>query len=544
MRIAPLSTIVLMVLSVGCGSGGSSGSSSSNSSSATTATNTVVNPTTTPSTAALSLKLTADGRWLKDDLGRVVFLNGVNSSVSAKRAPYHSWQTESDYQALPDNGMNFVRLVLQWKAIEPSPGVYDTQFLNELERRLDWCHNQGLIVLLDMHQDAFSEKVGGNGAPDWATFDDNWPQFQIPNTLPWQAVYAQPKVIAAFENFWNNRTVPQTGLGVQDHYALMWKHLATRFQNHPAVMGYDLMNEPYYGGAILTLVWETLLYSPQLLIPAALQMGLNGVSFQAAAIGQLSQSNRLYGYLNHLQASVGGFETNKLQPFYSRVASAIRDVDSKSLIFIEPSILVGIGIRSSLTAVKDAQGQSVSGIVYAPHYYDPIAEALPYDGKIERAREAFRRLADTGQRLNVPVVIGEWGFLRSSLAGHKQLAKDQQLLINEFMMGQGYWDFHSTLTSQPFWSELVRPRVERVAGVPQSIQYDPATNVLELRMSSAGLNQETIISTPLSLFPNGVQVQCSDPSGTWSFQSIDGGRRVAISINEQVPQHTLTITAK
>ncbi|MDF1663404.1 MAG: cellulase family glycosylhydrolase, partial [Planctomycetota bacterium] len=154
MRITPLSQIVFLTLAVGCGSGGSSGSSSPSSSPASTATNTVVNPTTAPP-AALSLKLTADGRWLKDDLGRVVFLNGVNSSVAAKRAPYHSWQSESDYQALPDNGMNFVRLVLQWKAIEPSPGVYDTQFLNELERRLDWCHNQGLIVLLDMHQDAF-----------------------------------------------------------------------------------------------------------------------------------------------------------------------------------------------------------------------------------------------------------------------------------------------------------------------------------------------------------------------------------------------------
>lgn len=473
-----------------------------------------------------------------------MLLNGVNSSVSAKRAPYHSWQTESDYQALPDNGMNFVRLVLQWKAIEPTPGVYDTQFLNELERRLDWCHNHGLFVLLDMHQDAFGESVGGNGAPDWATFDDNWPSFQIPNTLPWQAVYAQPKVIAAFENFWNNRTVPQTGLGVQDHFARMWAHLATRFQNHPAVMGYDLLNEPYYGGAILNLVWETLLYSPQLLVPAALQSVFGGPSFQVAALNQISQNQQLYGYLDHLEITVGQFERNKLQPFYNRVARAIRGVDSNTLIFIEPSILVGIGIRSSIVAAKDSQGQALPGQVYAPHYYDPIAEALPYDGKIERAREAFRRLADTGQSLNMPVVIGEWGFLRTSLSGHRQLAKDQQQLINEFLMGHGYWDFHSSLTSQPFWSDLVRPRLERVSGVPQSLQFDPATKSLEFQFTSTGLNQETIVSTPLSLYPNGVQVQCSDPAGSWSFQSIDGGRRLAIRVNEQLTQHSLTITPK
>jgi endoglycosylceramidase len=50
-------------------------------------------------------------------------------------------------------------------------------------------------------------------------------------------------VIRAFDNFWNYEEHPE----LQDHYAAMWAHVAERFRDHPAVIGYDLMNEPWQG---------------------------------------------------------------------------------------------------------------------------------------------------------------------------------------------------------------------------------------------------------------------------------------------------------
>ena len=47
----------------------------------------------------------------------------------------------------------------------------------------------------------------------------------------------------AFDNFWDYDAHPE----LQDHYAAMWAHVVDRFADHPAVLGYDIMNEPWEG---------------------------------------------------------------------------------------------------------------------------------------------------------------------------------------------------------------------------------------------------------------------------------------------------------
>ncbi|HSN81459.1 MAG TPA: hypothetical protein VLS88_02680, partial [Polyangiales bacterium] len=65
-----------------------------------------------------------------------------------------------------------------WDAIEPEPGVYDQDYLTRWEDRLDWYAEAGVWVVLDMHQDVYSQVFCCDGAPEWAVRTDGIPYEQ------------------------------------------------------------------------------------------------------------------------------------------------------------------------------------------------------------------------------------------------------------------------------------------------------------------------------------------------------------------------------
>jgi endoglycosylceramidase len=168
-----------------------------------------------------------------------------------------------DFAQMRALGFDVVRLVLNWSQLEPRPGQYSATYLNRVAQVVGWARQQGIYVILDMHQDQYSRFIvpssktsspsgcspsgGGDGAPSWAVLDDGKPGcalFGIDELNPAES--------AAFDNFWQNAHVdaPQgasPGTGLQDHYIGALAALARRFQNSSAVLGYELMNEPQPG---------------------------------------------------------------------------------------------------------------------------------------------------------------------------------------------------------------------------------------------------------------------------------------------------------
>jgi endoglycosylceramidase len=160
-------------------------------------------------------------------------------------------------------GFDVVRLVLNWSQLEPKPGRYSATYLDRVAQVVGWARQQGIYVILDMHQDQYSRYIvpaskgsapsgctpsgGGDGAPAWAVLDDGKPGcalFGIDELNPAES--------AAFANFWQNAKVraPQgqaPGTGLQDHFIGGLATLGRRFENDPAVLGYELMNEPQPG---------------------------------------------------------------------------------------------------------------------------------------------------------------------------------------------------------------------------------------------------------------------------------------------------------
>lgn len=193
-----------------------------------------------------------------DSNGREVLLRGVNVNTHVDYWQYDpdlftSYPfTEADADLVAGMGWNMVRLLLSWSRVEPSPGEYDDAYLDEYAKSAALLSERGIYTLVDLHQDAWgaslvappdevcpdSRPAGGwDGAPDWATFDDDEPRCDR------AARELVPAVRAAWINFFNNREGPG-GVGIQTRYVEMFAHIVKRFANDDSIAGYDLMNEP------------------------------------------------------------------------------------------------------------------------------------------------------------------------------------------------------------------------------------------------------------------------------------------------------------
>ena len=190
------------------------------------------------------------GRWITDAQGRVFITSGIN--MVYKRNSYLPAETgfsEDDAQFLADNGFDSVRLGLNWKAAEPQPGVYDDEYLYSLKETAQMLADHGITTMLDFHQDQFNQKYNGQGFPDWATIDHgfwNWPVIGFGTDYIFNFALKR-----AFDSFWFNEPGPG-GVGLQERFAAMWGHVAGIFADTPALLGYDLMNEPMPGSEIFT----------------------------------------------------------------------------------------------------------------------------------------------------------------------------------------------------------------------------------------------------------------------------------------------------
>ena len=80
--------------------------------------------------------------------------------------------TDEDLQYMQDWGTKIVRLGVMWEAVERSPGVYDTNYLDQVEALINKFGDYGIAVLVDNHQDLFSRKLCGEGVPAFYTPDD------------------------------------------------------------------------------------------------------------------------------------------------------------------------------------------------------------------------------------------------------------------------------------------------------------------------------------------------------------------------------------
>ena len=116
-----------------------------------------------------------DGERFYDPFGRQLTLHGVNAVY--KIHPYipstgDEFDSENslnleDIHNLRNWGMNFVRLGVMWEAVETSPGVYNSTYLEEVSKLVDTMGQNGIYTMIDAHQDVMARITCGEGIPDF-----------------------------------------------------------------------------------------------------------------------------------------------------------------------------------------------------------------------------------------------------------------------------------------------------------------------------------------------------------------------------------------
>lgn len=398
-------------------------------------------------------------------------------------------------------GFNFARYLIFWYRIEPEPGVYDEAYLDAVGERLNWLHEAGIRVVLDMHQDVWgpgiSEDWGGSdGAPAWATITDGEPHIPLGEWFgSWAFDYLSPAVMRAFDNFWDHEG-PHPEL--QDHYAAMWAHVARRFRDHPAVLGYDTMNEPWQGSGL-----------------------------------------RRYRE----------FDEGEFTDFNQRVIDAIRAVDTDNWVFVEPCAFVANqGLPSYLGVLEDPR-PGPAHLAYFPHLYPATVElGGGYEPETDPTLPLWAENRQVErERLGVPLIVGEWSMLNWYGLDDRVLFFDDVLrMFEEITAGWAYWDC-GFFFREPF-PEVVRPMItrpypRRIAGTPVSRSYEESTGRLEVVFAQDGnVTGPTVIYLGAERnYPGGWRLEISDPPGTWA-SAFDGAASVLrVWTDPSRPEHTIRI---
>jgi len=131
--------------------------------------------------------LHTDGRHIRDELGRRVYLRGISKmGLEYTREGYHI--VERDFDIMKEMGANVVRIpyTMEW--------IYEESYLHRIDMQIQWCKERDMYVILDMHRPTHKYQKG---------FPTN-----------------------------------------QTYWIQQWMFLAERYKDEDTVVGFDLWNEP------------------------------------------------------------------------------------------------------------------------------------------------------------------------------------------------------------------------------------------------------------------------------------------------------------
>jgi endoglycosylceramidase len=435
----------------------------------------------------------------------------------------------NDFAQMRALGLDFVRLPISWSQLEPTPGSYNTTYLDRLSQVVGWARAQGIYVLLDMHEDNYSRFVPdkapfeappllgsaprssghADGAPPWAVQTDGVPPFAIDGQGELGLA-----VQAAFTNFWLNRDlgVPQgaaPGRGLQDHYIGAMAAVAKRFKGDSTVVGYEIMNEPL----------------PGLIAPVV-------------------------------------FSSAVLYPFYGKVIRALTGVGSgyrdlgvhvrRQSFFFEPMVVRNL---------EDAPDQlplpftTYPNLVYAPHTYTHVftfdalagvpAASSPYPLSYD---QAFQVAALEAQAMHAALISGEYGNAPhddATILANETAAQDRAMVGSALWQWKGNcgaalsscWSVYGGAGQAPIPSRVryvgrAYPRV--TSGRLDGYRYDPADHSFTMTATATAPGAPTIVFIPATASgavdvtgaaqppvvfpaPDGTRLAAIQPTGTGTY---------------------------
>lgn len=442
---------------------------------------------------------------LVDDKGRERIFHGVNFCDKSDYTPGEQIVPDLDeamIQKIAANGVNLIRLGFTWAKLEPKPNEYNDAYIDALAKVLDLCEKYNIFVFLDMHQDLYSSVTNSDGAPEWAVLLDG---IKVkPTRFVWAEGYFWGKAChRAFDNFWANRKV--NGKGLQDYYADCWSYLVKKLGDKPAVIGFDIMNEPFPGSSggivfkkIVAKAVRTILFDKDVKRTKLIKELFN----KEDAIGKVLTHidyNIFRKITKSADSLIREFDTKVYGPFASKVAAKIRE-DSDKLIFMENCYYSNLGIPFSAPPIT-VNGKRDNNQLFAPHAYDLMVDTSAYkfahNGRVGGIFGEHRHSQD---RLGVPVIVGEWGSFGDET--------DDWLPHIDYLFGvfeknkwsQTYWAYIPGFFENRLMKVFRRPYPKAVSGVIDSYHYDLKEKTFTLTFTQdENACGETIIGMPFEV---------------------------------------------
>ncbi|HEY0250872.1 MAG TPA: cellulase family glycosylhydrolase, partial [Kofleriaceae bacterium] len=194
--------------------------------------------------------LRSDGTHLRDARGRIALLRGVNARVEGVfDAAFDDGRTalepippltDDDCHRMRQLGLDFLRLPINWSGIEPTEGMYSDAYLDRVDAAVQCAARAGILVMIDLHQDAYSKEIGEDGAPLWA-IDPAPTQLLAGPLVDLGDRRTSAQVSNAFDTFFGADPTLRTKF-----YAVL-DRVAARWATDPTVIGFEIFNEPPVG---------------------------------------------------------------------------------------------------------------------------------------------------------------------------------------------------------------------------------------------------------------------------------------------------------
>ncbi len=395
------------------------------------------------------------------------------------------------------NGFDIIRLAITWQNLEPEMGRYNETYLKSIDRIFELAEKYEVYILLDMHQDIYSGNGGksvGDGAPEWAVITDGAkPRMPI---FVWADGYFFGKwVHRSFDHFWNNDKV--NGVGLQDKYCELWQMLARRYGESPALFGFDLMNEPFPGSdskkmfrRVVTGIARTVLFSKKVSRGTLIK---SVIKKDQKTMFDCISGDVIRDVMKKIDALSARFDADKYSPFLNKTTAAIRDITSNGIVMMEQSYLCNSGVKQSVPAIT-VNGKREENQCFGPHAYDMTVDTPMYKyANSSRVKAFFTEIHNTQLRLQIPVIVGEWGGC-SDNTDTSWFPHAYELLdfFDERQWGQMYWDYHGDDMDAPLMIMLSRTHPVAVAGDIISYGYNRTTGTFTLVFTANGSGESEI----------------------------------------------------
>ena len=484
-------------------------------------------------------KLYADGLRFVDEQGRTRIFNGVSLPQTGVNRSDLGWTLDDAwFEKFTVLGFNLIRFCMVWENLEPQPGQYNEAYLRCLDAAFDTAARHGVYIFLDMHQDLYGpiEPPGGDGAPKWAHVTDGAKGRKT--RVVWSENYILNKAVAkAFDNFWAN--TPVYGRGLQEHFAALWAMLARRYGAHPALFGFDFLNEPFPGT-------DGMRAGRKLFGSVAKNLFFNKKIKTLRLFGDLLNKERRPHALDQLTGDlvpdfakpalpvIRRFDLERSGPFLDKMAAITREATPNGFLMLEQSIFCNMGVPLSAPPISVGDRRETRQC-YAPHAYDFFVDTPAYKyASNSRVGGLFDVIAENQLRLQMPVVVGEWG------AGDKHDPSwfhHARFLLGYFdrhQWSQVYWCCHDDDLDSPLVTQvLCRSCPQAVAGTVA--RYSCTEEAFELEFTQTPQDAD---ETLLYIHRPFTAIECE---GEWeALRQYDTGACV-LRLRTRPGQHRVTI---